>query len=155
MPPVAPLAGLRFGLPRNIVRDGIESVVADIFDAALQRLSKGGATIVEFDFDELNEIPVANAKGGFAVAEAWALHSSPLGSVGAKVTVPKNAAASDTSRQLAPSSRYQPIWVVVFQLTPATGSVFWASLLRGIGKVMPVGRFAVLLKAALVPSAIA
>ncbi len=82
VPPTAPLAGLRFGLPRNIVRDGIESVVADIFDAALQRLSKGGATIVEFDFDELNEIPVANAKGGFAVAEAWALHRARIAARG-------------------------------------------------------------------------
>lgn len=74
VPPAAALEGLRFGLPRNVVRDGIEPKVADVFDAALARLSAAGARIVEFDFDELNEIPVANAKGGFAVAEAWALH---------------------------------------------------------------------------------
>ncbi|BBK32464.1 aspartyl-tRNA(Asn)/glutamyl-tRNA(Gln) amidotransferase subunit A [Stella humosa] len=74
VPAAAPLAGLRLGLPRNIVRDGIEAVVADHFDAALKRLSAAGAHIVEFDFPELDEIPVANSKGGFAVAEAWALH---------------------------------------------------------------------------------
>lgn len=78
VPEAPPLAGLRFGLPRNIVRDGIEPVVADIFDAALQRLSKGGARIEEFDFPEMDEIPVANAKGGFAVAEAWALHRARI-----------------------------------------------------------------------------
>ncbi|WP_374450452.1 amidase, partial [Stella sp.] len=78
VPEAAPLAGLRFGLPRNIVRDGIQPMVADIFDAALQRLSEGGARIVEFDFEELNEIPAANAKGGFAVAEAWALHRARI-----------------------------------------------------------------------------
>ncbi|BBK42486.1 amidase [Allostella vacuolata] len=84
VPDAAPLAGLRFGLPRNVVRDGIEPVVADLFDAALQRLSAAGAHIVEFDFPELDEIPVANAKGGFAVAEAWALHRARIAAKGAQ-----------------------------------------------------------------------
>ncbi len=74
VPATAVLAGLRFGLPRNVVRDGMEPAVADAFDQALSRLSAAGVRIVEFDFDELNEIPAANAKGGFTVAEAWALH---------------------------------------------------------------------------------
>ncbi|MGE0717490.1 MAG: amidase [Alphaproteobacteria bacterium] len=82
VPAAAPVAGLRIGVPRNIVREGIEAVVADAFDAALSRLSRAGARVEEFDFPELDEIPRVNAKGGFAVAEAWALHRALMAEKG-------------------------------------------------------------------------
>ncbi|MCC7271399.1 MAG: amidase [Alphaproteobacteria bacterium] len=82
VPDAAPLAGLRLGLPRNMVRDGIEPVVADVFDAALAKLSAAGARIVEFAFAELDEIPRINAKGGFAVAEAYAIHRTLMAAKG-------------------------------------------------------------------------
>ncbi|MGE0724229.1 MAG: amidase [Alphaproteobacteria bacterium] len=82
VPPAHPVAGLRLGLPRNLVREMIEPVVANAFDAALQKLSKAGATIVEFDFPELDEILKVNSKGGFAASEAFAFHRATIAAKG-------------------------------------------------------------------------
>ena len=82
VPAPHPVAGLRFGLPRNLVREAIEPVVADAFDAALARLSKAGVTIVEFDFPELDEILKVNSKGGFAASEAYAIHRALIATKG-------------------------------------------------------------------------
>jgi len=76
VPPVPlPLAGLRLGLPRGTyLTDGMDGTVAAVFGRALTRLSAAGAHIIEFDMPELAEIPAANATGGFAASEAWAIH---------------------------------------------------------------------------------
>ncbi len=70
----APLAGLRIAVPQNYVLDGLEPPVAAAFEAALARLSAAGAHVAPLRFAEIDEIPQANAKGGFAAAEAFAWH---------------------------------------------------------------------------------
>ncbi|HYE00361.1 MAG TPA: amidase [Alphaproteobacteria bacterium] len=73
-----PLAGLRLGVPRQIVLDGLEPAVAAAFDAALRRLSAAGARIGECDLPELAAIPGLGAAGGFPAAEAYAWHRGLL-----------------------------------------------------------------------------
>lgn len=75
-PAPAALSGARLAVPRGtFLFDGIETAVAEAFDAALRGLEKAGARIEEIDFPELRDIPPANAKGGFAAAESWAWHA--------------------------------------------------------------------------------
>ena len=75
-PPAAPpLATLSFGVPEGtFLSDGVEPAVAQAFEAALSRLAAAGARIIRFALPELAEIPLANATGGFAAAEAYAWH---------------------------------------------------------------------------------
>jgi aspartyl-tRNA(Asn)/glutamyl-tRNA(Gln) amidotransferase subunit A len=74
-PPPAPLAGLRFGVPRGTyLTDELDATVSARFAATLDALSRAGARVTEFDLPELADIPHANAMGGFAAAEAWAHH---------------------------------------------------------------------------------
>ena len=74
-PAPIPLKGLRLGLPRGtFLTDGMDGTVAAVFGRTLTRLSAAGAQVVEFDLPELEEIPAANAAGGFAASEAWAWH---------------------------------------------------------------------------------
>ena len=83
--PPAPLSvkGLRLGLPRGTyLTDGMDATVGAVFSRTLTRLSAAGAHIVEFDLPELEEIPVANAPGGFAASEAWAWHHRLIGEKG-------------------------------------------------------------------------
>jgi aspartyl-tRNA(Asn)/glutamyl-tRNA(Gln) amidotransferase subunit A len=52
----------------------MDGTVAAVFGRTLTRLSAAGAQVVEFDLPELEQIPAANAAGGFAASEAWAWH---------------------------------------------------------------------------------
>ena len=77
--PVAPkplqMKGLRLGLPRGtFLTDSMDGTVAAVFGRTLTRLSAAGAQVIEFDLPELEQIPAANATGGFAASEAWAWH---------------------------------------------------------------------------------
>jgi aspartyl-tRNA(Asn)/glutamyl-tRNA(Gln) amidotransferase subunit A len=74
VPEAAPLAGLRFGIPKQIVMDDLDPVVAKAFERACKQLSAKGAKIEQFDLPQLNELPAINAKGGFAASEAYAWH---------------------------------------------------------------------------------
>jgi aspartyl-tRNA(Asn)/glutamyl-tRNA(Gln) amidotransferase subunit A len=74
VPDAAPLAGLRFGIPRQIVMDELDPVVARAFDRACKQLSAKGAKVEQLDLPQLNELPAINAKGGFAASEAYAWH---------------------------------------------------------------------------------
>jgi aspartyl-tRNA(Asn)/glutamyl-tRNA(Gln) amidotransferase subunit A len=74
IPEAAPLAGLRFGIPRQFVMDELDSTVATAFDRACKALSAKGVKIESFDLPQLNELPAINAKGGFAASEAYAWH---------------------------------------------------------------------------------
>lgn len=75
VPKPRPLKGLRLGLPRGtFLTDGMDGTVAAVFGRTLTRLSAAGAHVIEFDLPELEEIPAANATGGFATSEAWAWH---------------------------------------------------------------------------------
>jgi aspartyl-tRNA(Asn)/glutamyl-tRNA(Gln) amidotransferase subunit A len=77
--PVAPLSdvsvkGLRFLVPKTEVRDGLDREVAAAFDSALERLKSAGAVLTEkpvLVFDRQGEYFKG---GGFAGAEAYAIH---------------------------------------------------------------------------------
>src|SRR6185437_4193181 len=74
IPDAAPLAGLRFGIPRQFVMDDLDATVARAFDRACKALSAKGVKVEPVELPQLNELPAINAKGGFAASEAYAWH---------------------------------------------------------------------------------
>lgn len=67
-----PVSGLRFGVPKANVMEGLDPEVAQAFDAALRRLSEAGAQIIEFSFKTLDTLPQRlGYKGGFAASECF------------------------------------------------------------------------------------
>ena len=72
--PDFPLAGLRLAVPQTMMLDNMEAAVARAFEGALARLRQAGALIVDMPLREIDELREINAKGGFAAAEAYALH---------------------------------------------------------------------------------
>src|SRR5260370_12699472 len=69
-----PLAGLRFGIPKQFVMDELDPVLAKAFERACKALSSKGVKIEQIDLPQLNELATVNAKGGFAASEAYAWH---------------------------------------------------------------------------------
>jgi aspartyl-tRNA(Asn)/glutamyl-tRNA(Gln) amidotransferase subunit A len=78
----AAMAGLRIGVPQNYVLDGLDASVAASFEAALARLAAAGARVLPVTLSEIDEIPRANANGGFAAVEAFAWHRKLLAAKG-------------------------------------------------------------------------
>jgi aspartyl-tRNA(Asn)/glutamyl-tRNA(Gln) amidotransferase subunit A len=70
----APVAGLRLAVPQNVMLEGIDSHVAAAFEQALAKLAQAGAHILPTSFPVFGELAAANARGGFAAAEAYAWH---------------------------------------------------------------------------------
>src|SRR3546814_2483641 len=71
----APVAGLRLGIPRGLLLEGLDSHVAKAFEAALAGLGKAGASLSDQTLAPLlDEMAAVNAKGGFAAAESFQLH---------------------------------------------------------------------------------
>jgi aspartyl-tRNA(Asn)/glutamyl-tRNA(Gln) amidotransferase subunit A len=73
-PTPLPLDGLRFAVPKILVLDDLDPPTARAFQAALARLSKAGARIVEMPLKEMAEIPEVSIHGGILGAEAYAVH---------------------------------------------------------------------------------
>jgi aspartyl-tRNA(Asn)/glutamyl-tRNA(Gln) amidotransferase subunit A len=69
---------LRFAVLQGYVLEGLYAHVAAAFSSALALLSRSGATLDEVTLSSLDEIPLANQKGGFAAAEAYPWHRSLL-----------------------------------------------------------------------------
>ena len=69
-----PAGALRFGVPKTLMLEGLDPVVARAFERALGALSAQGARIDEMDLPLLDEVASINASGGFAAAESWAWH---------------------------------------------------------------------------------
>jgi aspartyl-tRNA(Asn)/glutamyl-tRNA(Gln) amidotransferase subunit A len=69
---------LRFAVLQGYVLDGLDAHVAAAFSSTLALLSHCGAHLEEVTFSSLDEIPLANRKGGFAAAEAYPWHRSLL-----------------------------------------------------------------------------
>lgn len=69
-----PVSGLRLGVPKTLMLDGLDPEVARAFDAALKKLSAAGAKIEEFDFPEITEIADLNRRCGMSSVECYALH---------------------------------------------------------------------------------
>jgi aspartyl-tRNA(Asn)/glutamyl-tRNA(Gln) amidotransferase subunit A len=74
VPAALPIAGLRLGVPRQYVFEGLDPEVASAFAAAVSVLSSAGARVVDLDFPELLDLPAIHKDGGFAVMEAYAIH---------------------------------------------------------------------------------
>jgi aspartyl-tRNA(Asn)/glutamyl-tRNA(Gln) amidotransferase subunit A len=74
VPEPMPLAGLRLAVPKHFVMDDLDAVVAKAFERALKALAAKGVKIDHIDLPQLNELPIINAKGGFAASEAYAWH---------------------------------------------------------------------------------
>ena len=72
--PALPLDGLRLGVPQTLVLDNLDRDVSRAFAAAMAALSDSGVRITEIPLRELSELAQVNAKGGFACAEAYAVH---------------------------------------------------------------------------------
>jgi amidase/aspartyl-tRNA(Asn)/glutamyl-tRNA(Gln) amidotransferase subunit A len=69
-----PIASFRFAVPRTLMLDELDPVVARAFERALATLSAAGARIETIDLPLLGEVAAINATGGFAAAESWAWH---------------------------------------------------------------------------------
>jgi aspartyl-tRNA(Asn)/glutamyl-tRNA(Gln) amidotransferase subunit A len=69
---------LRLAVPQTLVFDDVDDTVANTFEDAVSRLSAAGARIATIAFAELAEIPKVSILGGFAAAEAYAIHRADL-----------------------------------------------------------------------------
>jgi len=74
------LRGRRFAVPTHYVLSSLDSHVARSFERAIRALRDAGAEVDEIPLAELDELPGLNHKGGFAGAEAYALHRERLDS---------------------------------------------------------------------------
>lgn len=74
----APLAGLRFAVPQDVVLDDMDPGVASAFARVLGRLSEAGARIAEIAVPEFAAVAGLNARGGLAAAESFAWHRPHL-----------------------------------------------------------------------------
>ncbi len=72
------IAALRLGVPRTLMLDTLQPVVARAFEMALTSLRRAGARIEEIDLAVLSEVAGLHAQGGFAAAESWAWHRRRL-----------------------------------------------------------------------------
>jgi aspartyl-tRNA(Asn)/glutamyl-tRNA(Gln) amidotransferase subunit A len=76
VPAAVPVAGLRLAIPETFVMDDLDPLVARAFERACRALSAAGARVERIPLKELQELPLINAKGGFAAAEAYTWHES-------------------------------------------------------------------------------
>ena len=68
------LRGLRLAVPGNVVMDGVDPVVAEVFGRALNRLGNLGVRVTHLSFPPFERLAAANAGGGLAPVEAHAWH---------------------------------------------------------------------------------
>lgn len=79
LPPVG-LRGRRFAVPTHYVLNSLDPHVARSFERSIRALRGAGVQIDEIPLVELDELPGINHDGGFAGAEAYALHRERLAS---------------------------------------------------------------------------
>ena len=80
----ARLAGLRLGLAKGLPLEHLDRDVAREFAAATARLKSAGVRFTDEVFMQFDAMLAINAKGGFAPAEAFAIHRDLLASHGAE-----------------------------------------------------------------------
>ena len=76
------LRGLRLAVPGNVVMDGLDPVVAEVFGRALNRLGNLGVRVTHLSFSPFERIAAANAGGGLAPVEAYAWHRALIAEQG-------------------------------------------------------------------------
>jgi aspartyl-tRNA(Asn)/glutamyl-tRNA(Gln) amidotransferase subunit A len=81
----APLSGLRFGIWQGVPFDGADSTVAASWSAAVGRLGKAGVRLSDESIALVDDMAQANAKGGFAPTESFAIHRERLKRDGAGI----------------------------------------------------------------------
>jgi aspartyl-tRNA(Asn)/glutamyl-tRNA(Gln) amidotransferase subunit A len=74
----APLAGLRFGIPQGLPLRDLDETVVGAFTAAIKRLGEAGVHVTDEPMPLIEGMMGVNAKGGFAVIEAYAIHREHL-----------------------------------------------------------------------------
>ena len=72
------LRGLRLAVPGNMVMEGMDASTTAAFNRALNRLDNLGVRITHLRFPQFEQVAAANAKGGFAPAEAHSWHRALL-----------------------------------------------------------------------------
>jgi aspartyl-tRNA(Asn)/glutamyl-tRNA(Gln) amidotransferase subunit A len=77
-PDPVPLAGLRLGIAQGLPLEELDETVSAQFAATLTGLAKTGARLTDATLPPLEEVRTANLKGGFAPAEAYAIHRERL-----------------------------------------------------------------------------
>jgi aspartyl-tRNA(Asn)/glutamyl-tRNA(Gln) amidotransferase subunit A len=70
----ASIAGLRFAVAQGLPLEAVDESVGKSFAQALATIEKAGGNVSEQKFPQLDDIVRVNAKGGFASAEAFAIH---------------------------------------------------------------------------------
>jgi len=75
-PVPAPLAGLRLGIPRGQLLEGLDATVAMAFEAALKALSTAGVRLTDEPLAQLAEAAEVNSRGGLTAAEAFFIHQA-------------------------------------------------------------------------------
>lgn len=73
-----PLAQWRLALPRTLMLDELEPVVAQAFWSAVDTLRAAGASIAEIDLPVLLDMSTGLRTGGISAAESWAWHHERL-----------------------------------------------------------------------------
>jgi aspartyl-tRNA(Asn)/glutamyl-tRNA(Gln) amidotransferase subunit A len=84
-PDPAPLAGLRLGILQGLPFEGIDQTVYAAWSAAMMKLGQAGVRLSDERIALLGDLAQANAKGGFAPPEAYAIHRERLARRGADV----------------------------------------------------------------------
>lgn len=69
---------LRLGVLTNYVLNDMDETVGRTWEACLSRLAVRGASLIDVSCPALNDIPVANSKGGFPAPESLAWHAPLL-----------------------------------------------------------------------------
>ncbi|MCK9507995.1 MAG: amidase [Pigmentiphaga sp.] len=109
------LQGLRIGLPQRYVLSGMDEHVARHFEATLQKLARAGVVFVEQPFDEFDELPAINAKGGFPAYEAYqrSQHwlATRLDEFDPRVSVRIQKGAQQTAADFAQLQRDRQDWI--------------------------------------------
>lgn len=78
IPVLAAPTALRLAIPRQLVLDDMDEVVARAFERVIARLSAAGVRVEHVDMPELAELAELNAAGGFSAPEAYSHHRALL-----------------------------------------------------------------------------
>jgi amidase/aspartyl-tRNA(Asn)/glutamyl-tRNA(Gln) amidotransferase subunit A len=78
-----PLSVWRLAVPRTLMLDALDSMVAGAFERALRALRAAGAHIEDIVLPELAEVATITAGGGFSPPESWAWHRKRMAERGA------------------------------------------------------------------------
>jgi aspartyl-tRNA(Asn)/glutamyl-tRNA(Gln) amidotransferase subunit A len=80
-----PLQGLRLGVVRRVLGEGLDPEIERPYERALAILSAAGVHLTDIDWAELDEYPGLHAKGGFSAAECYARHREVLAKRSAEI----------------------------------------------------------------------